>query len=276
MAFVVFAGQSNALGFGMSRATLPPEYAAPDPLTWIWSNAGGHFEILEPGFNTGTPANPEAWGPEVAFAHDFRLTHPDELLIIVKSVKGSTGLAQTDAALDWSPASVGEMFDLTAGRIAAARAAAGEPAVDAVFIVQGEQDGFDLGAAQAYGANLTSWLDAIRAEWMGDEQGRVALAEISHAHEGFELVRQAQAQVAAADPFVDAIDAGWLPLQDDGLHYAAASHVAMGDEFFGLYETWTAPPPPPATAVAYADVWEPMTYEDLTFRPSDIFIGGMF
>ncbi|WP_411287146.1 hypothetical protein [Phenylobacterium sp.] len=33
-------------------------------------------------------------GPEVAFAHNFPLAHPNEVLMIVKSAKRSTGLAQ--------------------------------------------------------------------------------------------------------------------------------------------------------------------------------------
>jgi hypothetical protein len=238
LAFVVFAGQSNALGFGMRRETLPAEYAQIDWWTWIWNNDTGGFQVMVPGFNTGTANNPQAWGPEVAFAHQFHQEHPGEILFIVKSAKGSTSLAQNDDGLDWSPTSQGELFDLTAERVGAARQFLGDMAVDAVFIVQGEQDGFDPDAAAVYGENLTAWLNAIRHDWMGRDDGRVAFAQIADTHEGFHAVREAQAAVDAADPFAASIDAGYLPLQADGLHYAAEGFLQIGQGFYSLFDDW--------------------------------------
>src|SRR4051812_32807820 len=101
MAFVVLAGQSNALGYLNTGAA---DYAF-DDLTYIWNNVATGWERMIPGVNTGTPNNPTAWGPEVAFAQDFRASHPDEVLMIVKSVQGSTGVAADPVAMDWSPSS---------------------------------------------------------------------------------------------------------------------------------------------------------------------------
>jgi hypothetical protein len=236
LAFVVFAGQSNALGFGMSRATLPAEYSGLDWLTWIWNNQSGGWEPLMPGVNTGTPANPEAWGPEVAFAHEFRLAHPDEMLIIVKSAKGSTGLAADPARLDWSPQSDGEMFDLTAERIAAARASISWPDVDAVFLFQGETDAWDPAASAAYADNLRDWFSAIRAEWMGDPDGEIVFGRINDSGPYFETVRWAQYVVDAQDPHAASFDTYDQAMQGDGVHYAALAFLEIGETFHSLWD----------------------------------------
>ncbi len=237
MTFVVFAGQSNALGFGMTAETVPAAYASADPLTYIWNNYIGGFEMLQPGVNTGTVANPGAWGPEVAFAHEFRLAHPSEPLFIVKSVKGSTGLAQDPDELDWSPASHDEMFDLTAARVNAARADLNSAPVDAVFFVQGEQDGFAEAKAEAYACNLEALFGAIRSDWMGDDAGQILFARVGAP--GFEAVAQAQAEVDEADPHAASFAAADLAMQDDALHYAAEGYLAIGTEFSALFDPWS-------------------------------------
>src|SRR5262249_38921303 len=82
VALVVFAGQSNALGFGMDRASLPSEDVSLGR-TFIWNGEGRYWELMQPGHNTGTAVEPEAWGPEVAFAQAFRAANPDEPPYIV-------------------------------------------------------------------------------------------------------------------------------------------------------------------------------------------------
>lgn len=236
MAFVVFAGQSNALGFGMSRATLPQQDAGVDWLTWIWNNESGAWEPMMPGVNTGTPANPQAWGPEVAFARAFRAAHPDEILTIVKSAKGSTGLAADPDRIDWSPDSAGEMFDLTADRVAAARASIGWPDVDAVFLFQGETDAWDADASAAYADNLRDWFAAIRAEWMGDPEGQIVFGRIADSGPNFETVRWAQYLVDAEDPHATSFDTHALAMQGDGVHYAAPAFLQIGQTFHTLWD----------------------------------------
>lgn len=238
MTFVIFAGQSNALGFGMSAGTLPPGYGEPDPLTYIWNNEAGWYEMMRPGLNTGASGDPDAWGPEVGFAYNFRLAHPGEILIIVKSAKGSTGLAEDPDALDWSPRSEGEMFDLTAERVAAARAYINYPLVDAVFLVQGEQDAFDLGKANDYQANLTDWLGAIRTSWMDDAEGRIVIARLIDAEPYFETVRWAQVLTDRDDPNAASFDTYSYAKQPDQQHFAAAGHLDIGASFQSLYDHW--------------------------------------
>lgn len=235
-AFVIFAGQSNALGFGMDGSTLPGEYGKPDPLTMIWSQRAAAYEVMQPGVNTGTPGQPQAWAAEVAFARAFRQANPKEPLYIVKSAKGSTGLAADPQRLDWSPNSAGEMFDATAGQVTAARAQAGWPGVDAVFIVQGEQDASQEAWARDYERNMADWFAAIRSRWMDDPDGEIFFARVGEELTHAELVGRAQALGDAADPHARSVETAAFPRQADRLHYSAVAHLQVGQAFGRLFE----------------------------------------
>lgn len=229
-ALVVVAGQSNALGFHVAPAEAPADARAPDPTVRIWT--GRRFETMRPGVNTGTPANPTAWGPEVGFARAWRRDHPGEPLFIVKSVKGSTALAADPHAADWSPSSRAELFDRTAALAASARARTGLP-VSAVVWMQGEEDATDARRAAAYGDNLAGLFRAMRTRW-GDGRTRIVVGRIGAAanlpYAG--QVRAAQATAAAADPNAALVDTDALPVQPDRLHLNGAGQAALGAAFY--------------------------------------------
>jgi hypothetical protein len=227
---VLFAGQSNALGFGN---TGPAPYT-PTERVQIWSGSG--FSIMTPGVNTGTPANPTVWGPEVAFANDWLAAHPEGTLYLGKVVKGSTPLAQADG-LDWSPRSTDELFDQAKATANAMLAARGAVALDAVFWMQGEQDATVSEWAAQYGANLTAFLSAVRSEWMHNAQGYVAAGQISDstALAYNQDVRAAELGVDQADPNLETFPTAGFTMQADGLHYAAQGHISLGHAF---YEAW--------------------------------------
>jgi hypothetical protein len=245
MTQVIFAGQSNALGFGN---TGPAPYI-PTARVQIWADTDGDgvgdaWNYMRPGANTGTPANPGVWGPEVEFANRWRADHPadDQVLWIVKVAKGSTGLAQDEAAFDWSPASAGEMFDRAAGAAnAAMHNLDGSPYAfsqyDGLFWMQGEQDATDPTSAAAYEANLTGFLAAARADLLHDPQGHVGLGRITDSAALADSldVRVAQWRVDQVDPNLQSFKTIGFAMQPDGLHYAAAGHVALGD---GFYDNW--------------------------------------
>lgn len=237
---VVIAGQSNALGYGMNLSTLPSNLVAPNPKAYIFG--GTYWGGLQPGVNTGTANNPQAWGPEAEFAYRFGLAHPTDTLLLVKSAHGSTGLAEDPNALDWSPDSVGEMFDLTDAVIDAARAAymaaTGKvaPGVSAVFWMQGETDATNPTSAAAYGAHLIDFLAAARSEWMGDANGYIGLGRITDTAGAYSLdVRQAEWSVDQADANLESFKTIGYAMQSDGVHYAAGGQIALGD---GFYEGW--------------------------------------
>ncbi|RAK56866.1 sialate O-acetylesterase [Phenylobacterium deserti] len=234
---VVFAGQSNAVGFPNNSATLPAEMRAADPDVRIWKN--GAWVVLQPGVNSGGANQPQLWGPEVAFARRWRADHPADVLYIVKVAKGETALA-AGPGLDWSPASQGELFAQTSSTIGAARAALArqglKPRVGAIFWMQGEQDAVTPTAARAYRGNLKAFFERVRTAWGGLDvpivYGRIA----DEAGLPFrEQVRSAQTALRS-ERGVAMVDTDRFPMFDDK-HFSAAGQLQLGGAF---YEAWTA------------------------------------
>jgi len=239
VALVLFAGQSNALGYGNDG---PAPYT-PTPRVQIWTDLnrngawdrGDGFAAMAPGRNTGTPRNPRAWGPEVAFAKAWLAAHPKGTLYVGKVARGSTALARNDG-LDWSPQSRGELFDAARTVSAGMRARLARPRLDAVFWMQGEEDATRPTWAAAYRVNLQGLLAAARAQWMNDPRGYVGLGRIAapavpHSRD----VRAAQAAVDRADTHAESFDTAGFVLRSDRLHYAASGQLALGQAF---YDRW--------------------------------------
>lgn len=231
---VIVAGQSNALGYGLSGGDLPAG-VAPDPEVRIWD--GARFAVMEPGRNTGSPNFPASCGPETGFARAWRKAHPDRPLYVVKYARGSTPLAASPGR-DWAPAS-GELFQEVAAAAAAATAALRaqglRPRVAAVVWMQGEADAADPARAAAYRANLTALLAAIRERWAKADTP-VVVGRIPDFGAQAAQVRAAQAQVDAADPLTVTADAEGLPMQPDGLHIAAAGQLRLGEAMAAALE----------------------------------------
>lgn len=281
MTFVVFAGQSNTGGAGMSAATLTQPWT-PDPQVLIWDAASQAFVQMQPGLNTGYGDQPSAWGPEVAFARAFRAAHPDEALRIVKVAHGGTGLDQDPGAwvYDWSPQSVNELFDEATDIIDAASAAAGGRP-DALFFGQGEEDATRADKAADYEANLEDFFAQARADWLHDADGRIGFFRIGPGSRYADEVRGAQTRVDARDPRADSTDAASVPTQADGLHFTAAGYDQVGAAYAQLYETWGTSTPPPAGGVVltsdqYADTLAGGAGADtlLAGRGPDLLTGG--
>jgi hypothetical protein len=225
---VVVAGQSNALGFLLSGRDLPPGAYRPDPRVRIWTDRG--FETMTPGANTGSPNNPQCWGPEVGYAHAWLAAHRIGTLHIVKYARGSTALAE-GAGCDWSPES-GELFAKTTADVQAARRVMPARApVSAIVWMQGEQDAASEATARAYGRNLARALPRMRAEW-ADPATPVLFGRIGLNWPFAALVRAAQAQVDAADPLAASVETSEYPLLPDGLHYAAAGQLRLGADLY--------------------------------------------
>lgn len=214
---IIVAGQSNALGYHVTPEELPAAYK-PDPNVVIWNMAESRWDMMVPGVNTGTPANPNAWGPEVGYAMAWTKEHPDEILYVVKQVKGETPLAQAEG-LDWSPDSRGELFDQTAAQVAASHIGH-----TTVLYAQGEQDGYDLDAARAYRDNLAELKEAAADLWNAD---RFLVAQSVGPGPYNYLVQSGQ----GADSFSTAE----IAKQDDGIHYSGEGQLELGQAF---YDDW--------------------------------------
>ncbi len=212
---------------------------APYTPTWrvqIWT--GQTFNFMDPGRNTGTAASPTAWGPEVAFARTWLDANPTGILYLGKVAKGETGLTPVEG-LDWSPTSTGEMFDRAEATARAMRADLGVAQLDAVFWMQGEQDAGDTGTAAGYGGRFDTFLEALRANWMGDSDGYVAAGRIGSSatlRNSFE-VRLAQWETDQHDANLDTFPTHRCHMQADGVHYSAEGLLELGRGFFEAWAT---------------------------------------
>ena len=237
-AHIIIAGQSNALGY-LNNGPAPYVNTA---RVQIWADTNGDGEgdawnYMRPGVNTGMPANPTAWGPEVEIANRWLADNPTGNLWIVKVAKGSTGLAEDAGQLDWSPNSTGEMFDkATTATHAAHDNLNGSPYqfgnYDALMWMQGETDATDATKAAAYNANLTDFLAEARFDWSVTEvfAGRIT---DSPALPDNLAVRVAQWDVDIADAHLETFKTIGLGMQPDQIHYA--DHIGLGDKF---YDAW--------------------------------------
>lgn len=238
---IVVAGQSNALGYTLGPADLPPHLQAPIAKVEVWNPVSRAFAPLQPGVNTGSPNNPGAWGPEAQLAFRWSRDHPCGDLHVVKYARGETGLTSTPKDRDWSPSSHDDVWDQATSELDAAKAALKAQGlslqVSAVFWMQGESDTQDAGNAAAYRQNLTDFIMRIRARW-GDEQTRIYVGQIDRppGTKGWDKVRQAQAAVAASVPGVHLIDTDPFPRQPaDKVHLTASGQVQLGDGFYEQY-----------------------------------------
>lgn len=238
---VVVAGQSNALGYTLGAADLPPHLRKPIARAQIWDPALRTFVPLQPGTSTGSPNNRANWGPEAQLAYRWSQEHPCGDLHVVKYARGETGLAADLDDRDWSPSSHGEAWDNATYEIDAAKAALKAKGVslrlEAVFWMQGETDAQDGSKAPAYRQNFTDLVIRIRQRW-GDEATTVYVGQIDlpPGAKGWEEVRKAQAAAATSIPGVDLVDTDPFARQPaDGVHFTGAGQIQLGDSFYELY-----------------------------------------
>lgn len=216
---LIVAGQSNALGFQITGAELPSWYA-PDARVQIWTATG--WQTMEPGVNCGIKHQLGAWGPEVGYAAAW-LADPanaGQTLYVVKHTDGGIGLAANPGAVDWSPSSVGEMFDGATAKVAAAKATLTGPFHTTALWFQGEQDATNATDAGNYATNLAGLQSAAATSWGVDDfqYGRISTG----------LAYNDVVQAAQSAGF----DTDHEPKQADGLHFTGAAQIDHGAEFY--------------------------------------------
>lgn len=229
---IVVAGDSNAVGYG--------SYAAPMPVPNTYIFDGMFWNDYIPGMNSGTPNNPQAWGPEYQIAVDFHKANPGEPLFIIKSAKGSTPLADIDG-LDWNVNSRDEMFDFTTMKIDAARAmyqntyGARAPDISATFFISGPNDSFDPIRADVYQTNETALFAGIRDAWMDDPNGHIIFNRMTEVGPYNFTVRVAQWNVDQVDVYAESFKTIGYDMMADGIHYSDIGRIQLGH---GFYDTW--------------------------------------
>jgi hypothetical protein len=237
-AHIILAGQSNVLGFANSG--LAPYMATDRVQIWTDTNddgVGDAWNFMQPGLNTGTPANPGVWGSEVGFAKAWLAANTDGVLWINKLAKGGTALAADPEQLDWSPESRGEMFDNASAALRAAKLSlAGTmwafDSWDLLAWGQGETDATDPGKAAAYGDNLHDFVQHARDDWGVED---IALMRIGGQPAHSLAVRTAQWAIDQEDPHIASFRTIGLPTRPDAIHYDAAGHLAVGRGFFDAW-----------------------------------------
>lgn len=235
-AHIIIAGDSNALGF---LNTGPAPYTL-TVRAQIWADTNGDgigdaWNYLNPGVNTGTPANPTAWSAEVQIANRWLADNPTGYLWIVKdaeTVKGGTTLAG-----DWNPTSGSYFASTTHAANAAMHNLDGTQFAfthyEAGFVGLGENDAVNHDMATAYLANLNAFNFAARAAWHVDELVEYRITTGAGAAADNQLVREAQWQADQSDDHLVTFKTIGYSMRPDGVHYA--DHVQLGN---ADYDGW--------------------------------------
>lgn len=218
----ILAGQSNMVGLGIT-SELPPEFQAPqnDVL----------FNVLHVtnGWTTLRPGGGAEFGPEITFGrHTADLQAPNSIALY-KFAVGATSLA-----VDWDP-DAGPLYpQLMQGlrdAVDALRQAGHQPQIKAMLWMQGESDALSADWAAAYETNFTNFISRVRSD-VGVEALPFVFGQIYAPTLPFRnVVRAAQARVAAHVPGATMILTDDLPVYNDRLHYNTAGLMGMGYRF---------------------------------------------
>ena len=246
----LFAGQSNMTGAATMAAELAavaPQLQMPsrDVLFWgptsdlrrKWVPLQPPNEVLQNMFRAG-------FGPELSAGRRLSALHPQSRIAILKYAWNATSLYR-----DWNPR---EERGIYRAMVASARAAIQrleaaykvDAKLSGFFWMQGESDSDKAIHAKAYRSNLTNFLRSVRRDFRSPRLpvviGRVAnLKKYRPFFPNSHIVREAQHQVAGADPYT------WLVSTDDiehsslsPIHFSTRGTVQLGQRFvqkrFGL------------------------------------------
>lgn len=235
---IIIAGDSNPLGY---QNTGPAPYT-PTVRVQIWADLDGNgtgdtWVYMNPGVNTGTKANPTAWGSEVQIANRWLADHPDGILWIVKNaetVKGGSSLGH-----EWEPFN-GSLFVSATRSVNAAMhnldgTAFAFSHYDVAFIGLGENDASSPAYAADYLPNIIEFNEAIRPTWHVSHLVEYRITEGAGAPADNLAVRQAQWQADQLDEDLATFKTIGFAMQPDGVHYAAEGHIALGN---ANYDGW--------------------------------------
>ena len=238
-------GQSNANGMG-AAAGLPPELAA--PLTHVLFYHGISDVTLPTNtwisLQTGSGYT-NGFGPELVCGHTLhqRVGSTGTQIALIKYAKGGTSLNT-----DWYPggnASTtgdGPQYVIFQNIVASARAAlaAQDPAavitIEGMIWQHGERDAV-IGTHTSYQASLTKFVADIRATYGSTLPfviGQLSSGQTSLNPARVQVIKTAQAAVAAADSRNGLIVTDDLPIRSDALHFETAGQLALGERFATL------------------------------------------
>ncbi len=224
---VLLGGQSNMMGSGTVVSDLPVNLQGPQNDVPFYYNAGPLTD-LQPGSGL-------VYGPEITFGRTVADAFPNESFALIKYANGATDLEN-----DWDPAtgSVYASFRATvAGGVDALTQAGHSVEIVGMLWTQGERDA-RLGYSAAYEANLNAFIADVRSRYgaglpffisqLSSQQTDLPASDLA-------VIRQAQSNVAAADPNSHLIVTDAFDMRTDNLHFSSAGQISLGEAFAASY-----------------------------------------
>lgn len=235
---VLVAGQSNASGDSDGGAlSAQSGYATQYPIPHIYNVNGS---AAGPTFTKEQAT--DIYSAEIAIAR--RAIEAERRVALVKVSQGSTHLA-AGAGSDWSPSSVGELYDTLIARVGVLTATITRYRIAGMLWIQGEADATVEAEANAYQANLADLFANLRTDLVAPSL-RAGVVRLHQDWDGtsytlayFATTRAAQTAFVAADGNATLIDQDTQDLiliangylVDDAIHLGAPGRLANGQLF---------------------------------------------
>ncbi len=117
------------------------------------------------------------------------------------------------------------------------------PTIAGMLWTQGERD-VRLGYEATYEANLNGFIADIRTRYGTDLPffiSQLSSLQTDLPADGLAAVRQAQANVAAADANAHLIVTDSFDMRTDNLHFSGAGQISLGEAFAASYQAQAGP-----------------------------------
>jgi hypothetical protein len=232
---IVIAGQSNAIGYAIAEQSDPglgltvPFGAvqlqtkvgqANNPITWT-------FDLSPQALQPYTTGNVPSMGSELTMGRMLRAAAP-RFNYIGKFALGDSSLAQMWIPASTYPTNPGppNLYSQLVSYISTCVANSRQPVGTFVWI-QGETDATVSADANAYAANLTTFIDSLRSTF---GNFRVVIVELNAAHSYAyaSIVRAQQASYVAGAANALLVNTDDIALGGDGIHYDARGQALLG------------------------------------------------
>jgi lysophospholipase L1-like esterase len=246
----IFLGASN---MDSRRAAVEdlPAYLKPaqTDVYYSYSLDSGAFSsigFLRPVTNAAYSSSPSltGFGADITTGRQLADSLGSEIAVI-KNGRGSATLADHFGVGDVEYTKIVAAFSSMRAYLAGLTPAATTTAV-AVFMQLGENDIVDDAKTAAFATNLTALINGLRTD-LGNSNLLFVIQE-TWSPEGTAkwpakqlTVENAQRAAAAADPRIGIFGVKDLTFSSDAVHFTSASELTIGDRFFAVYQSMTAP-----------------------------------
>ena len=224
---IFLGGQSNAVGQGDNAGLpiSPVNLQLPQDDVLFYYTGGPGLTTLRPGSGGVTMGSEAKFGVEVTFGREIADASPSVTYAIIKHAESGTALYN-----DWAPGT-GPSYTVFRNTVAAGLAALQNAGYTTEIVGmlwhQGESDALE-GQQANYANNLTAFIADIRSHYGANLP--FFIGEIRQNGPAYMTVVNAQAAIAAADPFARFVPATDLSFYDL-FHFDAAGMITLGERF---------------------------------------------